>query len=330
MSKETIGRVFEPFYTTKEVGKGSGLGLSMVYGFVKQSGGHVSVYSEQGHGTTVKIYLPRLLGEEVVEDEAHFAQGLERSRRQETILVVEDDDDVRAYTVECLRELGYRVLEAHDGASGLRLIERQADPIDLLFTDVVMPNMTGRELADKARASQPGLKVLYTSGYTRDAIIHGGRLEPGVDMIAKPFTYHALGQQVRDVLDRGRTGRLLVVQADGAVRVLTVEALTEAGYALDQAATGIEALSKIRAAQGRFDAVILDTDVNGKGATSLFEEIRALHNDLAVLITGDKSAKTLFKEDGQDPCLAFIAKPYTFAHLREKLTELGVRCQRHH
>lgn len=100
------------------------------------------------------------------------------------------------------------MLEAHDGASGLRLIERQADPIDLLFTDVVMPNMTGRELADKARALQAGLKVLYTSGYTRDAIIHGGRLEPGVDMIAKPFTYHALGQQVRDVLDRGRTGRL--------------------------------------------------------------------------------------------------------------------------
>lgn len=179
--------------------------------------------------------------------------------------VVEDDDDVRAYTVECLRELGYRVLEAHDGASGLRLIERQADPIDLLFTDVVMPNMTGRELADKARALQPGLKVLYTSGYTRDAIIHGGRLEPGVDMIAKPFTYHALGQQIRDALDRGRTGRLLVIQANGAVRVLTVEALTEAGYALDQAATGVEALSKIRAAQGRFDAVILDTDINGNG-----------------------------------------------------------------
>ena len=120
------------------------------------------------------------------------------------------------------------------------------------------------------------------------------------------------------------------VQADGAVRVLTVEALTEAGYALDQAATGVEALSKIRAAQGRFDAVILDTDVNGKGATSLFEEIRALHNDLAVLITGDTSAKALFKEGGQDPCLAFIAKPYTFAELRQKLADLGVRCQHHH
>jgi PAS domain S-box-containing protein len=330
MSKETINRVFEPFYTTKEVGKGSGLGLSMVYGFVKQSGGHVSIYSEEGHGTTVKIYLPRLLSEEVIEEDAHLTQGLERSRKQETILVVEDDDDVRAYTVECLRELGYRVLEAHDGASGLRLIERQAEPIDLLFTDVVMPYMTGRELAEKARAVQPGVKVLYTSGYTRDAIIHGGRLDPGVDMIAKPFTYHALGQQVRDVLDRGRTGRLLVIQADGAVRVLTVEALTEAGYALDQAATGVEALSKIRAAQGRFDAVILDTDINGKGASSLFEEIRALHNDLAVLITGDNGAEALFKEDGQDPCLAFIAKPYTFAQLREKLTDLGVRCQRNH
>jgi PAS domain S-box-containing protein len=330
MSKETISRVFEPFYTTKEVGKGTGLGLSMVYGFVKQSGGHVSIYSEEGHGTTVKIYLPRLLGEQAVEDEPNLTQGLERSRRQETILVVEDDDDVRAYTVECLRELGYRVLEAHDGASGLRLIERQADPNDLLFTDVVMPNMTGRELADKARALQAGLKVLYTSGYTRDAIIHGGRLEPGVDMIAKPFTYHALGQQIRDVLDRGRTGRLLVIQANGAVRVLTVEALTEAGYALDQAATGVEALSKIRAAQGRFDAVVLDTDINGNGAHRLFEEIRALRSDLAVLITTEDGTEALFEDDRQDPCLALVAKPFTVGQLREKLAELDVRCQRHH
>ena len=148
--------------------------------------------------------------------------------------------------------------------------------------------------------------------------------------IAKPFTYHALGQQIRDVLDRGRTGRLLVTQADGALRVLTVEALTEAGYALDQAATGVEALSKIRASQGRYDAVVLDTDIDGKGARGLFEEIRALHSDLAVLITMEQDAESAFEEDGQDPCLGFITKPYTFAQLRERLAELGIRCERHH
>jgi CheY-like chemotaxis protein len=299
----------------------------MVYGFVKQSGGHVTLYSEEGHGTTVKIYLPRLLSEEAVEEEATLTPGLETSRRQETILVVEDDDDVRAYTVECLRELGYRVLEAHDGVSGLRLIERQSDPIDLLFTDVVMPNMTGRELADKAREAQPGLKVLYTSGYTRDAIIHGGRLDPGVDMIAKPFTYHALGQQVRDMLDRGRTGRLLVVQGDAAVRTLTIEALEEAGYAPDQAATGIEALSKIRAAQGMFDAVVLDSGLNDKSPTGLVQEVRAIQSDLAILVTTEGESERP-EEAADDPCLRHIAKPYTFAQLKEALSELGVRCQR--
>jgi PAS domain S-box-containing protein len=330
MSKETISRVFEPFYTTKEVGKGSGLGLSMVYGFVKQSGGHVNIYSEENHGTTVKVYLPRLLTEDSPDEQAHMTPGLERSRRRETVLVVEDDDDVRAYTVECLRELGYRVLEAHDGVSGLRLIERQTDPIDLLFTDIVMPNMTGRELAEQARRVQPGLKVLYTSGYTRDAIIHGGRLESGVEMIAKPFTYQALGQQIRDVLDRGRTGRLLVVQADAAVRTLSIEALSGAGYSLDQAATGIEALSKVRAAQGRFDAVILDDRLDDKPAETLFQELRALHTDLAVLITTEEVSAPSLAQNADDPCLSFLMKPYTFAQLKEALVELGVRCEKHH
>ena len=200
MPRELIDKVFEPFFTTKEVGKGTGLGLSMVYGFVKQSGGHVKVYSEEGHGTTVNIYLPRLLGEGVVAEEAANT-GWETSLHAETILVAEDDDDVRAYTAECLRDLGYKVLEAHDGPAALRLLQRQGQAVDLLFTDVVMPGMSGRELADTARQHQPGLKLLYTSGYTRNAIVHAGRLDHGVEMIAKPFTYQALAQKVRDVLD---------------------------------------------------------------------------------------------------------------------------------
>ena len=201
MDPATVQRVFEPFFTTKEVGKGTGLGLSMVYGFVKQSGGHVKIYSEPGEGTTVKIYLPRLHGdhvEEEAEDEAPVPEGT----REETILVCEDDDDVRAYSVEVLRELGYRVLEAHDGPSALRLLERQEGRVDLLFTDVVLPGgMTGAVLADEAKATRPELKVLFTTGYARNAIVHHGRLDPGVELITKPFSYAELAARVRDILD---------------------------------------------------------------------------------------------------------------------------------
>jgi PAS domain S-box-containing protein len=200
---ETLGRVFEPFFTTKEVGRGTGLGLSMVYGFIRQSGGHVQIQSEPGRGTTVKLFLPRLHDARAVEEDEPPRAPPQASLHAETVLVAEDDDDVRAYTVECLRGLGYRVLEAHDGASALRLLERQESPVQLLFTDVVMPGISGRELADRARALQPQLRILYTSGYTRDAIAQGGRLDLGIAILPKPFTYSALATRVRDVLDRG-------------------------------------------------------------------------------------------------------------------------------
>ncbi|NNM72827.1 hybrid sensor histidine kinase/response regulator [Enterovirga aerilata] len=206
MDAETVSRAFEPFFTTKEVGKGTGLGLSMVYGFVKQSGGHVKVYSEPGEGTTVKIYLPRLVGGVEDEEEAS-APTVPEGTRDEIILVCEDDDDVRAYSVEVLRELGYRVLEAHDGPSALRLLERERR-VDLLFTDVVLPGgMTGAVLAEKARALRPGLKVLFTTGYARNAIMHQGRLDRGVELITKPFSFADLAGRVRDLLD-GQATRL--------------------------------------------------------------------------------------------------------------------------
>jgi PAS domain S-box-containing protein len=201
MDEETVSRAFEPFFTTKEVGKGTGLGLSMVYGFVKQSGGHLKIYSERGEGTTVKIYLPRLIGHAAEEEEAEEAFAPEGAR-EETILVCEDDDDVRTYSVEVLRELGYRVLEAHDGPSALRLLERQEGRVDLLFTDVVLPGgMTGAVLAQQARELRPDLKVLFTTGYARNAIVHHGRLDPGVELITKPFSYSDLANRVRDLLD---------------------------------------------------------------------------------------------------------------------------------
>jgi CheY-like chemotaxis protein len=198
MDAATMAQAFEPFFTTKPVGKGTGLGLSQVYGFVKQSGGHVKIYSEPGEGTSVKIYLPRLAGEAAEEpDELPLPEGMS----EETVLVVEDDDDVRAYSVETLRELGYRVIEAHDGPSALRLLARQPR-VDLLFTDVVLPGgLTGAQLAADVRTLRPGVKILFTTGYSRNAIVHHGRLDQGVQLITKPFSFSDLAAKVRDVLD---------------------------------------------------------------------------------------------------------------------------------
>jgi PAS domain S-box-containing protein len=200
MDKETLGRVFEPFFTTKELGRGTGLGLSMVYGFVKQSGGHVTIYSELGHGTTVRLYLPRLLGDaaaQVVADEALSPRGND----SEAILVVEDNDDVRSNSVANLSELGYRVLEASNAEAGLALLRANPE-VALLFTDVVLPGDSGRVLADAAVGLRPDLKVLFTTGYSRNALTHHGRLDAGVQLISKPFTFDQLARKVRDVLDQ--------------------------------------------------------------------------------------------------------------------------------
>ncbi len=174
MTKETMERVFEPFFTTKEVGQGTGLGLSQVYGFIRQSDGHVKIYSELGHGTVVKLYLPRLIGESRFEADAEAAAAAPDGGSGELVLVVEDDDAVRAYSTEALRELGYRVLAASNGWAGLELLVRYP-AIRLLFTDVGLPGgMTGRQLADQARQQRPDLLVLFTTGYARNAIVHGG------------------------------------------------------------------------------------------------------------------------------------------------------------
>jgi signal transduction histidine kinase len=200
MSAATIAQAFEPFFTTKPVGQGTGLGLSQVYGFVKQSGGHVRIYSEVGQGTTVKIYLPRMLRKESI-GQLLDPQIAPEGTLAETILVTEDDPDVRTYSVEILQELGYRVIEAPDGPSSLQLLESHPQ-VDLLFTDVVLPGgMTGAQLAAQARGRWPNLKVLFTTGYARNAIVHHGRLDPGVQLITKPFTVAELAVRVREVLD---------------------------------------------------------------------------------------------------------------------------------
>jgi PAS domain S-box-containing protein len=200
MSTAVIEKAFDPFFTTKAVGKGTGLGLSQVYGFVKQSGGHVKIYSEVNQGTTIKIYLPRLL----VAAEEHAQPGSgdkpPLGDTREVVLVVEDEPAVRRFTVEAVSELGYRVLEADGAAAALRLIDLHPD-IALLFTDVVMPDVNGAKLAEECRRRRPDVKILFTTGYTRNAVVHNGVLDPGVEMIGKPFTMDALAAKLRLVLE---------------------------------------------------------------------------------------------------------------------------------
>ena len=198
MTQDVVDRAFEPFFTTKASGHGTGLGLSQVYGFVKQSGGHVKIYSEVGEGSTVKIYLRRFAGNATVPDEQRPARAPGKSG--ECILVVEDDADVRTYVTETLAGLGYDVLDAGSGDDALRLMD-QHKAIALLLTDVVMPGMNGRKLAEAARVRQPGLKVLFMTGYSRNAIVHQGRLDPGVDLIQKPLSSDQLASTVRRILD---------------------------------------------------------------------------------------------------------------------------------
>ncbi|ESY96555.1 MULTISPECIES: CHASE3 domain-containing protein [Mesorhizobium] len=198
MSPETIARAFEPFFTTKPVNKGTGLGLSQVFGFVKQSGGHVKIYSEPGEGTTIKVYLPRFFGAE--EPATPVGRDKSTAKVTETILVVEDDARVRASTTDIMRELGYIVIHAGSGPEALQKLA--ATPgIALLFTDIVMPVMNGRKLAEEALARQPGLKVVFTTGFTRNAVVHNGVLDHDVHFLAKPFTIEQLAAKLRDVLD---------------------------------------------------------------------------------------------------------------------------------
>ncbi len=198
MSPEVLERAFDPFYTTKGSGKGTGLGLSQVYGYVKQSRGHIKIYSELDRGTTVKIYLPRHLGSGVARP-APATKPIPQGSVEDTILVVEDDRNVREMTAESLRELGYSVLQAADGPEALNLLENGR--VDLIFTDIVMPQMNGRQLADAVTEKWPDIRILYTTGYTRNAIVHNGVLDHGVSLLAKPFSLEQLAHKVREALN---------------------------------------------------------------------------------------------------------------------------------
>jgi PAS domain S-box-containing protein len=204
MTADVLSRAFEPFFTTKETGQGTGLGLSQVYGFVKQSGGHIKIYSEVGQGTTVKIYLPRYTSRVDEEDETQD-EVLGRGEKGEVILIVEDDNDLRSYIAEVLRGLGYTVLVSPHANAALLILQQTSTHIDLLLTDVVMPGMNGRELGRRALELRPNLRVLYMTGYSRNAVVHHGRLDEGVELLQKPITQTHLAARVRDMLDQGGT-----------------------------------------------------------------------------------------------------------------------------
>ncbi len=199
MSKDILRHVFEPFFTTKKAGQGTGLGLSQVYGFVKESKGHVEIDSKPGHGTTVTIYLPALPGN--VREEQTAEPEIPTAGSPPTILLVEDDHDVRAYVVEILRELSYRVLEAHDADSALALIDRDNVRVDLLLADLVLPGMNGRQLAEELKSRQPEARVLFMTGYSRDAIIHQWPSDTDIEMLHKPLTHEAIEKKVRQILN---------------------------------------------------------------------------------------------------------------------------------
>jgi len=199
MSEEVRARAFDPFFTTKPLGQGTGLGLSMVYGFARQSEGHVRIYSHLDAGTTVKLYLPRYRGAVETAAAIGTAEAAGKAQEGETVLVIEDEDSVRALVTELLHDLGYSALEARDGPSGLKILQ-SSERIDLLVSDIGLPGMNGRQVADAARERRPDLKVLFITGYAENAAMSHGFLEPGMEMVTKPFAVDALEARIREMI----------------------------------------------------------------------------------------------------------------------------------
>jgi PAS domain S-box-containing protein len=341
IAAELLERVFEPFFTTKPEGRGTGLGLSMVHGFVKQSGGHVKIYSELGHGTTIRLYLPRTRRPEEVENDREpgpIAGGTE------TILVVEDDEDVRGTVVEMLSELGYRVLRAKDAQGALAIVESGV-PIDLLFTDVVMPGpLASPELARKARERLPRIAVLFTSGYADNAIVHGGRLDDGVDLLSKPYTRDAMARKIRQVL-RNQTqtrgtpvpvpagnapaadaprlpsrecARVLLVDDDSMVRFTTAELITGFGHTVFEAEDATAAL-KLMGTQA-FDVIVTDIALPDLSGDELAMRAVAMQPGLRVIFASGYDELPDQSKARALTGAVLLRKPYKREHMEEALS----------
>jgi PAS domain S-box-containing protein len=326
MSTETRAKAFDPFFTTKDVGHGTGLGLSQVYGFVKQSRGHVKIYSEVGEGTTVKIYLPRHHADAVEEEEVG-ERGIARGRHSEIVLVVEDDEDVRTYSTESLRELGYSVLEASQAREALQMLDTHPD-IAILFTDIGLPGrMNGRQLAEEARKRNPNLKILFTTGYARNAIIHDGRLDPGVELVTKPFTQAALGAKLRDIIDaRSTPARVLVVEDEALIQMLAREYLEECALKVDVASSAAEALDKLRLIPGGVDAMVVDMGLPDSKGDTFIREVRSIYPSMPIVIASGQDAGEMRKTVKGIASVAVVNKPYTSDELKAAIRKVGVRC----
>jgi PAS domain S-box-containing protein len=324
MTPEVIAKAFDPFFTTKDVGHGTGLGLSQVYGFAKQSGGHVKIYSELGDGTTIKLYFPRVHAA-VSDEQSDVAPAVAHGSATETVLVVEDDPDVRNYGCDSLRELGYDVIEAKDGHAALKLLDSHPH-IKVLFTDVGLPGgMNGRQLADEARRRRPQLKVLFTTGYARNAIVHDGRLDPGVELITKPYTQAALSTKLRHIIDFSEgPSRILLVEDEPLIQMLAVEFLEDAGLKVDTAGTAREALNKLALMSGRFAAVVVDIGLPDRKGDDLVREIRSIHSALPIIVASGQGAKNVRELFQDEKRIAFVSKPYVADDLYGALRELRI------
>jgi signal transduction histidine kinase/DNA-binding response OmpR family regulator len=326
MSSEVMARAFEPFFTTKELGQGTGLGLAQVYGFVKQSGGHAKIYSEPGQGTTIRIYLPRLMGETAGEEPSPESATPAPIARRLNILVVEDDAEVRAYTTGLLREMGHEVQEAPEAATGLTVLARHPE-IELLFTDVGLPgNMNGRQLADEALRRRPDLKVLYTTGYAKNAIVHGGRLDPGLALVTKPFTRVELEAKLAEIAETmGRPPSLLLVEDEPLIAMDTSEALQELGFRVEVASTGTEALNLFRRRSSGIDAAIVDFGLPDMKGDALIRELRGLNVRLPILVASGGDPVEIRRLLPNDAAIGFVGKPYREADLLSALAAMGLR-----
>jgi PAS domain S-box-containing protein len=272
MNEETRRRAFEPFFTTKEVGKGTGLGLSMVHGIVEQNGGCIEIDSEPGRGTTFRIYLPKAAGTATDEKAPEAALKIGGT---EIVLVVEDREDVRKYAASALETYGYRVIQAGNAGEALSICERERGRIDLVLTDVVMPNLSGRELADRLRVRWPEMKILFMSGYTEDATLREGLVEGKADFIQKPFDPEQLAVKIRKVLGApDRPARIVVADDEAGIRSFLKTVLEGGGYEVIQAVNGKQAVEKVRA--GLANLVITDLVMPEQEG---IETIRVLHEE---------------------------------------------------
>jgi CheY-like chemotaxis protein len=325
---ELIERVFEPFFTTKLPGEGTGLGLSMAYGFVQQSGGHIALESAVGTGTTVSVYLPRSMAAVEAQAEAYPQSADGGSER---ILAVEDDPALRTTVVEMLEGLGYEVVEAADAAAALAIIQ-QGERFDLLFTDVMMPGpLRSTELVECARTLLPGIGVLYTSGYAENAIVHGGRLDPGVTLLSKPYRREQLASKVRQILDRrppsvvpapvfnsGRAPapqRMLLVEDNADLLDLTLMMLEELGYDATGVATAEEALALLEKAP--YAMLVTDVTLPRMSGIELVGLVRSRYPQLPVVVASGYGRSAAL--DGYD--VSYLKKPYQLSDLQQVIEQ---------